>query len=653
MKIDSKRMAQRSKRIYTRRSTRSKEPPSLPPPTKPLEISTPITEDISDDDVPLIDIRRRKRKSIDTLSMPLTNDSIIPLGTDILSLPGHVEENERDSRFLVYTDTDNLANHMEHCLMVNARSFSSIRPEESKTRDNVLNKIFHIHYIKAIRPNLMKGKKIFFNKDDLSKHQSLSLMSSPTANSFRTDWNLHFRHRSSSHHPKPKNAFHILQLNPKLRLDLSNNLIPTTTSHSPVQTLEHVKDVLARTYYPHLYTAVQCGYQFGAKSTLPHTQQLITTHLDIPVVKQRPDSPCFFADSTAAITLRSPCSTGRSNSLAYWSSPTKSELNDDEKKPILSSISLTQQVDDDIEYIPPLVMKESVVILTPTPIPPNSFSLDKGKKLMNNRKRKSSPVTTNTNSTDRKKKKIVSSSSPPPPSPPSAVIQYEDISHSERYCIKWASLVSVRIHLFCSDEEVLPMELPKQSFIKNGLRSNYYKKSEENNSKPIGFVDPPVSNDQIEISNNSSKTRAERRRRQSSGSLPSFYTGLFESDEEKSPHIDYCLPLDIYYHGQQNSINDKASSLTNSHKKKKSTQPKQKQPVAFKKIYRNLYTDQIKQNLLSSDSSENTPVCDCKPPNTCEDNVCMNRLLSTECSPNCACGMSSHIRRSISHLRIL
>ena len=641
-------MAQRSKRIYTRRSTRSKEPPSLPPPTKPLEISTPITEDISDDDVPLIDIRRRKRKSIDTLSMPLTNDSIIPLGTDIQSLPGHVEENERDCRFLVYTDTDNLANHMEHCLMVNAKSFSSIRPEESETRDNVLTKIFRIHYIKAIRPNLMKGKKIFFNKDDLSKHQSLSLMSSPTANSFRTDWNFHFRHRSSSHHPKPKNTFHILQSSPKLRLDLSSNFIPTTTSHSPMQTLEHVKDVLARTYYPHLYTAVQCGYQFGAKSTLPHTQQLITTHTDTPIVKQRPDSPCFFTDSSAAITLRSPCSSGRTNSLVYSLSPTKSELNDDEKKPILSSISLTQQVDDDIEYIPPLVMKESIVILTPTPIPLTSFSWDKGKKLTNNRKRKSSSVI-NINCTERKKKKIVSPSSPPPP----AVTHYEDISNSERYCIKWASLASVRIHLFCSDEEILPVELPKQSFIKNGLRSNYYKKSEENNSKPIRFVDPQVSNDRIQIFNYFSKTRAERRRRQSSGSLPSFYTGLFESDEEKSPHIDYCLPLDIYYHGQQNSTNDKASSLTNSHKKKKSTQPKQKQPVAFKKIPRNLYTDQIKQNLLSSYSSEHAPVCDCKPPSTCEDSVCMNRLLSTECSPNCACGMSSHIRRSISHLEIL
>ena len=42
--------------------------------------------------------------------------------------------------------------------------------------------------------------------------------------------------------------------------------------------------------------------------------------------------------------------------------------------------------------------------------------------------------------------------------------------------------------VYCSEEEILPVELPKQSFIKNGLRSNYYKKTEETNSKPTRFV---------------------------------------------------------------------------------------------------------------------------------------------------------------------
>lgn len=151
------------------------------------------------------------------------------------------------------------------------------------------------------------------------------------------------------------------------------------------------------------------------------------------------------------------------------------------------------------------------------------------------------------------------------------------------------------------------------------------------------FVNIFFPNQQIEYFH---RTRAERRRRQSSSSLPSFYTGLFQSDGEKSPHIDYCLPLDIYWHGQQNSHHESSSTTTtNSHKKKKSTQPKQRQPVPYKKISRNIYTDQIKQSLLSSYSSEDASVCDCKPPATCEDNVCMNKLSSTECSPNCSCGM--------------
>lgn len=137
-----------------------------------------------------------------------------------------------------------------------------------------------------------------------------------------------------------------------------------------------------------------------------------------------------------------------------------------------------------------------------------------------------------------------------------------------------------------------------------------------------------------------------RRRRQSSGSLPSFYTGIFESDDNKSPHIDYCLPYDIYWHGQQKSVNNSSSSVsisTSSRKKKKSSQPKQKQPLPYKKIFRNVYTDQIKQNLLSSYTSEKTPICDCKPPGTCEDGLCVNKLLFTECLPNCACGMSLRI----------
>jgi hypothetical protein len=140
----------------------------------------------------------------------------------------------------------------------------------------------------------------------------------------------------------------------------------------------------------------------------------------------------------------------------------------------------------------------------------------------------------------------------------------------------------------------------------------------------------------------------ERRRRQSSGSLPSFYTGIFESDDEKSPHIDYCLPYDIYWFEQQqqqqvkqttvNNFSSSVSTSTFQHQKKKSSKPKQKQPVPYKKIFRNVYSDQLKSNLLSTYTTEKAPVCDCKPPETCEDGVCLNKIIFTECLANCACG---------------
>lgn len=80
------------------------------------------------------------------------------------------------------------------------------------------------------------------------------------------------------------------------------------------------------------------------------------------------------------------------------------------------------------------------------------------------------------------------------------------------------------------------------------------------------------------------------------------------------------------------------STSTFQHKKKKSNQPKQKQPAPYKRIVRNAYTDQLRQTLLSSDNAEKTPVCECKPPGTCEDGVCLNRMMFTECLPDCACG---------------
>ena len=42
--------------------------------------------------------------------------------------------------------------------------------------------------------------------------------------------------------------------------------------------------------------------------------------------------------------------------------------------------------------------------------------------------------------------------------------------------------------LYFSEDEALPSELPKQTFIKNGLRSNYYKTSPVGETKSTRFV---------------------------------------------------------------------------------------------------------------------------------------------------------------------
>ena len=129
--------------------------------------------------MPLVDIRKQKHKSIDTLSTPSrTADSIIPLATELQSLPGHTQDEIRDIRFLSYSDMDTLANHFNACLYVDKNSLSPARQYIFKTRDNVLNKIFKIYYYKTFRRNLFPEKRsLLFNRKDNQKQQPLSLIS--------------------------------------------------------------------------------------------------------------------------------------------------------------------------------------------------------------------------------------------------------------------------------------------------------------------------------------------------------------------------------------------------------------------------------------------------------------------------------------------
>jgi hypothetical protein len=83
----------------------------------------------------------------------------------------------------------------------------------------------------------------------------------------------------------------------------------------------------------------------------------------------------------------------------------------------------------EIDELSPIVLKKSIVVLTPTHIPlPTPPSTDKEKKSNNNRKRKTSS-TTNTNIKLKKKKRVLS------PQSPEINNQIEDVTNSERYSI--------------------------------------------------------------------------------------------------------------------------------------------------------------------------------------------------------------------------
>jgi hypothetical protein len=417
--LDSKRSAIRSKKFTIRKSTKSTQPIST-------GIFTPITEDISDDDMPLVDIRKQKQKSTDTLSIPSVNDSSIPLATDLLSLPGHIQDVIRDVRFLNYTDVDTLSMHLNTCLYLDKQSSftSPTRQYIFKTRYNVLNKIFKIYYIKTYCKNLYLEKKVSFIKKDNHKQQPLSVISSPTSASFKIDWNVNRRNSSSTHRHTPKNFFHILQVKPQKQFLVSNNSSSSSSiPKSPRENFEAIKDILARTYYPHLHTAIEYGYHFGEKSLFPNTQQLISTHDDIILVKEMPRSPDL-TDDSITITLKSPPSFTRRDSIVNQQSAKRNKRMSTANDVIsTSSIHVEHRTNNEIEELSPWIIKKSVVLLTPTKIPlPSPPSIDEDKQLNTLRKRKSSS-TINTNFIERKKKRVISSE---------IINHIEDISDPER-----------------------------------------------------------------------------------------------------------------------------------------------------------------------------------------------------------------------------
>ncbi|UJR22985.1 hypothetical protein I4U23_026012 [Adineta vaga] len=502
----SKRSSSRHKKITIRKSSRSKDFSSIN--------STTIDEE---------NISLRKRQSFDS---SLNSISIIPIATDLQSLPGHNEDELRDHRYLDYADVNTLSIHLHSCLHIDKKFSSSIKQQFFKTRHNILNKIFKIDYFK-------KSQKLSDTKKDESIKTDIS---STSSTSFKIDWSVN-RRSSSTHRYEPKNIFHILQLNPKKQI-----FLPTKTNFEEKLSgeeqinlhYEHMQKLLVRTYYPHFHIAVQRGHYFGSKSKLFMKQN------NLPIIIN-PRSPTDI-DDTMTIKLNSPISTFEHDSRKRGRR-LKHKHNREKPRAITS---IERRVSEEIP---------AVVILTS---PPTEKEVNNNTII--NRKRKPS-ITIHSQVSETKKKKIIL-----PLSPEIITNESQDLSYSD------------------SDDDILPDELPKQNFIKNGLRSNYYKTNNE--------IDSKLTN---------SKSRLSRRQQSTSGSLPPFYTAIFQSEENRSSYIDYKLPYDIYWLNQKsgNTISS-PTELVSPPKKKKSSESKQKQPLPNKRIIRNISIDpSIQHHLLS------------------------------------------------------
>jgi len=365
-----RRSSSRHKKITIRKSTKSKEFLTI--------------NNSTDDDI----IHQQKRKSIDSS----LNISILPVATDLQSLPGHNQEELRDQRFLDYSDINTLSMHLNTCLYIDKKSFSSsylTKQHIFKTRHNILTKIFKLSYIKTSQ------------KPSCNNKQEETNLSSSTSIAFKTDWSVN-RRSSSTHRHEPKNLFHILQLNPKKEIFSSTNNNSTEKLPDEDQlniNYEHIKHLLVRTYYPHFHTAIQRGHFFGSKS------KILMKHNDLPIVI----NPQSFTDidETMTINLNSPLCTPQQESRKRGRKPKHKKIKD---KP-LPIISTERRVS---EEIPPAV------------ILPSSPLIEKQVNNNNDYRKRKLSITINSNINERKKKKIV------PLLSPEIINEYQDISYSDR-----------------------------------------------------------------------------------------------------------------------------------------------------------------------------------------------------------------------------
>ncbi|CAF0872161.1 unnamed protein product [Didymodactylos carnosus] len=268
----------------------------------------------------------------------------------------------------------------------------------------------------------------------------------------------------------------------------------------------------------------------------------------------------------------------------------KNEIENDENKTVNE-----RRMSIEIEESTPFIIKESIVLLAPTSV--------------QTRNRRISVTSTNSSvttvqSTSRKRRL----SSSIEPQSPTKMETTPKTNNDE------------------SVDEILLDELPKKRYIKNGMLSNYYKKSDQNKETKSMFHTP------------SSKSK---RIPDSSSCLPSLYNLIVRG--EKIQYLDYHLPYDVYWtwkrQNKNNQETQKVSKPSTEIVEKKKV-PSVKKTSNYKKILKNLYSDPtIRQSLLTNYTSETSPICECKSPSNCADEHCLNRMIFTECtSQSCPCG---------------
>lgn len=309
--------------------------------TRSNDVTLIETEDISDDEIVIDRNYLEPKKPIEALVNDNSIDTYIPITKTLNSFPNMIDD-LRDIRFIAYNDEDNLCLHLKTCLSLDRETSPPLQPYVN-VDTNCLNKIFRLGFFKSLLSR--EKSKIYF--DTRVNSLPLSVISSSTAISFKTDWKVNRRTSSSKSRTTPNNIFHILQLNPKTRYSETKFSTPTERKEDISrlkEQFEHLKTILARTYCPELYFTVENEDVFGSRRRLAATTDLVGDKKSPIEIKEMPVSP---------------------------ENPQSSILNlpENPNKEPRMSIHFERDWSEETTDVPEITIRDSIVLLSPAPLP--------------------------------------------------------------------------------------------------------------------------------------------------------------------------------------------------------------------------------------------------------------------------------------------